>query len=297
MTRVNVRVPATTANIGPGFDSLGMALCLYNEFSVEETDREGIEVVGSGGQPYSAVPLPKNLLVKSLLSALDKFGYRQRGLLVTVQKAGIPVARGLGSSAACIVAGILAAGRIAGADLRQCELLDLAADMEGHPDNTTPAILGGMTIAVRDGGIAYSRVSIPQNLGLVAMIPRFRLSTSKARKALPTTYPREDCVFNIGRAALLVSALSNGDLSILRTAAADRIHQPYRLELIPGAAGIMAQARELGSLAEFISGAGPSLMAVVSKDAPAFAREMGRRLPAKWRAVSLRPDFEGAKVL
>jgi homoserine kinase len=274
-----------------------MALSLYDEFSAEESDRDGVETVWPSGQPYTAVPLSKNLLVKSLLSALEGFGHTPSGLRVTVRSVEIPIARGLGSSAACVIAGILLAGRIANVDVDAGVILDLAAKMEGHPDNTTPALVGGMTVAVRDGGIVYSKVSIPKSLGLVAMIPSFRLNTSKARKALPADYTREDCVFNIGRAALLVSALSGGDLTPLRTAVADRIHQPYREALIPGASQVMELAARAGALAEFVSGSGPTIMALVSGDPAAFAKEVGQRLPAKWRAVGLRPDLEGARIL
>jgi homoserine kinase len=226
-----------------------------------------------------------------------------RGLKITGQERGIPISRGLGSSAACIASGVLAANRAMNGVLSQDDVIEIATQMEGHPDNVVPAIVGGMTVSVREGGrVVYAKVPLPESLAFVAIIPGFRLSTKKARRVLPRGHSRADCVHNIGRAALLVASLASGGLSNLRTATGDRLHQPYRLKLIRGAHRVLTIAKSLGSLAEYVSGAGPTLMALIEghEKAASFAATMNgelTRLPGGWTAMHLRPDLQGARVL
>lgn len=317
--KVKVRVPATTANMGPGFDCLGMALTLYNEAEFE------VAAAGTGGgesrtpEDLSGVTDSKNLVCKSFVTALLRFGVAPKSVSFRMLKTGIPVARGLGSSAACIVAGVLAAreaaARLGAGRVGLGEAIDLATEIEGHPDNVVPAILGGITVAVcadEPGGdlgdvtqrresrrVICRRLEPPKDIALAAFVPDFRLSTEEARAALPATYSRHDAVFNISRAALLTASLATGDLTSLRTAVDDRIHQPYRLPLIAHSKDVIEAARAAGSEAEFVSGSGPTIMAVLRGDGDGFAQEVSRKLaavPGGWALYLLKPDDRGAVV-
>lgn len=298
---VRVRVPCTTANMGPGFDVMGAALSLYNETEFEEIDK-GVVILEEGRPKVDESP-HKNLLYTSYADTLKLCGRPVRGVRITGRERGIPISRGLGSSAACIVAGILAANRVMKDPLSLDEVIEIATRMEGHPDNVVPALVGGMAVSVSEHGrVLYAKVPLPESLAFVAIIPSFRLSTKKARKVLPRAHSRADCVHNIGRAALLVASMASGDLSKLRPATGDRLHQPYRLRLIPGAQQILSTARELGSIAEYVSGAGPTLMALVEghDKAAGFASNLNAALsgrPGGWKAIHLRSDLQGARVL
>jgi homoserine kinase len=307
--RVKARVPATTANMGPGFDCLGMALALYNEVEFQVAE------MASPCEGKETVPLSKNLIYRCFALALDRLGVVPQSWRLRMLKADIPVARGLGSSAACIVAGVLAARavapRLGGAEMSLAEAIDLSVEIEGHPDNVVPATVGGMTVAVMVEGpckdrrpagprrVQYCRIDPPEDLTMAAIVPDFRLSTEEARGALPAQYDRADAVFNIGRAALLTACLASGDLSSLRTAVDDRIHQPYRLPLISHSGEVIEAARAAGSLAEFVSGSGPTIMALLRGDGAAFAGEVLDRLariPGGWEVYLLKPERSGARV-
>lgn len=316
--RVRVRVPATTANLGPGFDCLGLALSMCNEveFHVEgvagtgqTTSSKGNRVVRvtSEGRPYRSVPLSKNLVYRSFSHAISLLGITVSSVNIDVLRTEIPIARGLGSSAASITAGVLAAREVSRglgrSSISPDEAIDIAVEIEGHPDNVVPAMVGGMTVAALTGEsgrrTVYSRVPVPESLVFAALVPGFRVSTEDARKVLPENYSRADAVFNVGRAALLIASLAAGDLSALRTATADKLHQPYRLALIPHSAEVIRAAREAGSIAEFLSGSGPTIMAVVEGDGADFARRISSRvagISGKWAVHLLRPDHGGAEV-
>jgi homoserine kinase len=297
---IRVRVPCTTANMGPGFDVMGTALNLYNETTFEETE-EGV-VVYEGYRSKPGTSPSKNLIYTSYVGTMEICGRPVRGLKITGEERGIPISRGLGSSAACIASGVLAANRAMNDRLSESDVIEIATQMEGHPDNVVPAIVGGMTVSVREGGrVIYAKVPLPESLAFVAIVPGFRLGTKKARKVLPRGYARADCVHNIGRATLLVASLASGELSNLRTAMGDRLHQPYRLKLIRGAHRVLAIAKNLGSLAEYVSGAGPTLMALIEGHEKAASFEAAlngelARLPGGWTAIHLRPDLQGARV-
>lgn len=227
---IKIRIPATTANMGPGFDSFGMSLKLYNEVWIEEIP-EGVEVIQEG-KP-SEIPLEENLIYTSLIRTLDRHGYRCNGLRIDVKVGDVPVSRGLGSSATCIVAGITGANMLMGNILSTDDIIKEAVEIEGHPDNIVPAVVGGMVVSLMDGEkVIYSKVNIPENLRMFVMIPNFKLGTEAAREVLPSNYSREDCIFNLSRAAMLVNAMNNGELDKLRAAMQDRVHQIYRIGLI-----------------------------------------------------------------
>jgi len=299
--KVRVRVPASTANLGPGFDVLGLALGLYNEIEVELTGVGlRLEVEGEGAERLQALG-DRNLVVRSVTETLDRLGLRPDGFRIRMVNR-IPMSRGLGSSSAAALGGVASAAALAGASLGPEELLDLALPFEGHPDNITPALLGGLTVsALVEGRVRCVKLPVPEGLRAVAVIPEFHLSTAKARKALPATVPRADAVFNVGRAALFLAAMQAGRLDLLREAAQDRLHQPYRAPLVPGMAEVLAEGERAGALACFLSGAGPTLLALVSGD----GGDIGPRMVACWkaranvtsRAEVLEIDRDGLKVL
>ncbi|HIE51544.1 MAG TPA: homoserine kinase [Armatimonadetes bacterium] len=273
-TRVTVTVPATTANLGPGFDSLGLALGLYNRLEAEFRAEPGwhLEIVGAG-----ADTLPRdetNIVVEAMQRVFERGGNPPSGVRLRLTNE-IPLARGLGSSAAARVAGLAAANALAQANLSEAELLRLAAELEGHPDNVVPAVCGGFTVTAMAGSQPlYVRFDPPSGLRAVIAVPDFELPTAQARAALPETYSRADAVHNLSRTALVVAALASERLDLLRAAMEDRIHQPYRLPLIPGAEEVLAVALEAGALGVALSGAGPTLLALTAENAAAIAQAM-----------------------
>ena len=263
---IQVSVPATSANVGAGFDSLGLAVSLHNVFTFEEA--EGIQISSVDGTHVRAGS--NNLVYRSARVVYDQLGIPLRGLRIT-QRNDIPMARGLGSSSACIVAGILGANALLGGRLTKRQMLTLATAIEGHPDNVAPAMLGGFVTSVIDEGQVYSvKKDIDPELAFAAFVPDFRLLTAKARAALPQMVSHKDAVYNLSRAALATAAFCDGDYALLGVATKDVLHQQYRLPLIQGGDEIFELALDLGAMAAYISGAGPTIMAVVHRDDQVF---------------------------
>lgn len=258
---IKVRIPATTANCGPGFDTIGMACTLYNEMELSLTERTGL-VLEVHGEGKGLIPENEtNMAVQAVRRVLTKVGCHLPGIKMKMYNR-IPLARGLGSSAAAIVGGLVAANAVTGGQLSREEILDLACQLEGHPDNVAPALYGGVTVAIMvDSTTKILPVPAPQDLFLTAVIPSFRLSTKRARQVLPRKIPLTDAVYNIGRAAMLVGALTTGRWEYLRYAFFDRLHHPYRRALIPGMDDVFAAALSAGAVGVTISGAGPTIMA------------------------------------
>lgn len=301
--KVTVRVPATSANCGPGFDCLGLACTLYNEFTYERLPLEqGVQVV-SEGQGSGQLPEGRsNLAAQSFFALWEKLKQPKTGLKIT-SRIRVPVSRGLGSSSTAIVAGLTAANALAGNPLTKADLVTEATKIEGHPDNVAPAILGGITVNVMEGGRVESlKIALARPLKLVVLVPDMPLPTSKARAALPRTVPHKDAVYNASRAALLVGSLMSGDYEFLTTALEDRLHQPYRLPLIPGAKEALEAARKAGAYNGIISGAGSTLMAYVPEDGDPMKVGKAMEEPFKKRNIGttihlLDIDSEGAKVM
>lgn len=298
MAKVKVRIPATTANMGPGFDTLGMALKLYNEIEVEEIN--GKTQIYNNGLKCEE-DFGNNLIYKSIIETMNKGGYSYKGFKINVVKCDVPISRGLGSSSACIVGGIKIANEIMGNKLELKDMIDLATKIEGHPDNVVPAMVGGMVVSLKTGeDIKYSKIDLPKQLKFVAMIPSFQVNTALSRKVLPKSYLKEECIFNISRCAMLVSALYNGEFDKLRTCFQDKIHQPYRKNLIKNSDDIFKKAVEFGSIGEFISGSGSTLMAVLNKNGDEFVISIKRYLSGlqdKWNVILLEPDLEGVRIV
>ncbi len=301
---VKVRVPGTTANCGPGFDALGIACTIYNylELYWEEKNTAGftMEVIGEG---RGIIPdNERNIVFQAIKAVIDRTGKNNyRGLHVKMIN-NIPLARGLGSSAAAIIGGLVAANTALGSPLNRAEIFDMATAIEGHPDNVAPALFGGITICAMEGCHAqYLRFIPPQRLSMVVAIPEFTLSTYASRRVLPVKVPFKDATFNISRASLLVGALCMGDFSRLKFALQDRIHQPYRQSLIPGMAEVLEAAGEAGAWGAALSGAGPSIIAFTDdlktgRVGDAMVEKF-YTVGIKARYVVLNIDQEGAVVL
>lgn len=294
---LHIKVPATSANMGPGFDCAGVALQLYNEIWVEET-ASGADISSADGKDIPKGD--KNLIYTTIRDFYAAEGLELPGIKI-IQKDCIPMTRGLGSSAACIVGGLLAANALSGKNYGIDEIALRAAAMEGHPDNSNPALMGSMVVsAMYDGGMNCVKIDVPKELIFAVIIPDFALSTSESRAVLPKEYTRSQAVFNSSRTGLLVASMMTGDLDNLRVAVDDAIHQPYRKKLIRNYDDIFAKARLLGSKAEYLSGAGPTLMTLITEDtAESYEKEMNeflKTLPDKWELKLLRPDLKGAAV-
>lgn len=278
-TTVRVTVPATSANLGPGFDALGLALGLDDEVEAEVTDGQAgsltIDVVGEG-----AADVPRDgghLVVRAMDRACALAGVERPPLALRATNR-IPHGRGLGSSAAAVVAGLVLARELIAPDLDDDAVLALASEIEGHPDNSAACLLGGLTIAWRDdSGVHAVRTSVSPHVHAVALVPAEALSTEVARGMLPTAVPHVDATFTAGRAALLVEALTRRP-DLLMSATEDRLHQHYRAAAMPASADLLARLRSEG-LAAVVSGAGPSLLVVTTGE----RADLRSWLPEGWR--------------
>lgn len=256
---VRVRVPATTANFGPGFDVIGIALALHNEVEVEPAESTEVEITGEGEETLPSTS--SNLVAKAALD-VARAAQRRTGFRIRCRNR-IPLARGLGSSAAAIAGGLVAANAALGKPLGTDALLDLAWKLEGHADNAAAAILGGVVLVdVSAGRITWTRIVPRWDAVIVVAIPEFRVATAEARSVLPPHVPLSDAVANIGRTAQLVAAMLTGQPDLLRTALGDTLHQPYRRALVPGMEGVFESARAAGAFGAVLSGSGPSIAAV-----------------------------------
>ena len=291
---MRVRVPASSANLGPGFDCFGIAWQLYNEIEFYHSP----ELIISGcPEKYQN---RDNLAYLGYAAVLRASGLAEEPAEIRFTSSDIPICRGLGSSSALIVGGVLAANRLHGLGLSKKELLHIAAAVEGHPDNIAPAILGGLTASIMDeqGRVLSAGFRLSDELHFTALIPDFELSTELARSVLPRQISRADAISNISRAALLLKALETGDAELLPDALRDRLHEPYRLGLIPGVERVRELALGCGAAGMCISGAGSTLLCI--SRSPGFAADMAKAMAGEfpaWRVVPVAPDLDGAVVL
>ncbi|MGB3615203.1 MAG: homoserine kinase [Elainellaceae cyanobacterium] len=293
-----VTVPATTANLGPGFDCLGAAVTLYNRFTFERSDTLQITATGTEAE---RVALDKtNLAYRSFEHLYDKIGQPVPPVTLSIQL-GVPLARGLGSSATAIVGGLLGANALAGAPLSRTDILALAIALEGHPDNVVPALVGGcqLTISTPDGPLVCP-IPWHTDIAPILAIPNFELSTQTAREVLPPHYPLKAAVFSASRVGLLVRGLETGQQAWLAAALQDKLHQPHRKALIPGYDDLHQAALAAGAYGLVISGAGPTVLAMAH---PTMAATVAETLAHTWRArdvtaTVIRPtlDRTGAHV-
>ncbi len=289
---VKVRVPATTANLGPGFDSLGCALTLYATLSFSEC-KEGLTITGC--LPHHRTG--ENLAVIAYQKTMQVLNLPMPGLNLHIDS-DIPIARGLGSSAAVIVAGVIAANANHGSPLNKEKLLDICTQIEGHPDNVAPALYGGLIASMMDENKPYMiAYNLHPAIQFCVLIPDFKLSTHKARAALPQTIAFSDAVYNLSRTAVLCKALETNDSRLIRIALQDKLHQPYRSEMIHEYEQLREMCLAAGCVAFFISGAGPSCMCIIENEQ--FIQVMNEKvstLKHHWTIRSLHVDREGAQI-
>ncbi len=295
-----IKVPATSANLGPGFDALGLALDLWNITTITPANHFSVQVIGEGeGRVASG---KNNLIVRAAQRLAERAGKSMPRFHAECVNQ-IPLSSGMGSSSAAIVTGLLAGNALLENPFSREEILNLASEMEGHPDNVAPAMLGGLVVSAMDGGKVIARrifvgATHASPLQITIALPDFYLPTKQARAALPKKVSMKNAIHNISRTVLVVEAFRNGDLDLLGKAMTDKLHQPYRLKLIPGAASAMEAAKKAGASAAALSGAGPSVIAF-STGKPEIGEAMKRAFEAAGREARIfRPGVssQGAEI-
>ncbi len=311
---ITVNVPATTANLGSGFDCIGAALTLGNQFQFsplpdaanEDGASEIVRITVTGTEAERVNTDSGNLVYRAFATLYEHLGKTPPGIAIHIHL-GVPLTRGLGSSATAIVGGLMGANQLAGLPLAQQEVMQLAISLEGHCDNVVPALLGGCQLTASTEGTAsmdgdWTVCDVPWNTTIspIVAIPDFELSTAEARNVLPTHYSLADAIFNIGHMGLLLRGLETGHSEWLRSALHDRIHQPYRQALIPGYAAVRSATLEAGAYGLVISGAGPTLLALADRSQSAAVQQA---MTTAWAEVginahvkALEIDFQGAIV-
>ncbi len=296
--KLKIRVPATTANLGPGFDCLGLALDWWNTIEVETTAR-GLQVECDCPAGVD-IPLNRHNLIVCGMDAVYRLAGQKRPPLRIHMTSRIPIASGLGSSSAAIVAGLSAANALLGHLYSRDELVTLATRLEGHPDNVAPALLGGLMVAAMNGKqVTVARLPVPRELRCVLFIPNTSLLTKRSRGILPKRIPRADAIYNASRVALWIAALRERRWDWLAVATQDRLHQPYRAKLVPGMYELFDAARRAGAYGVALSGAGPSIIAFTKDHAHKVAREMRRtaqRIGIEGTTRVVAPSAHGAQV-
>ena len=279
MSLIQLKVPATTANLGSGFDTLGMALSLYNIFTVTELLPAGEYTCKISGEGVDELKdARKNMLVTSYIKACEEWGVPVKGFAFESCNA-VPLNRGLGSSSTAVVAGVVIANILAGSKFPEAELLRVMTKIEGHPDNVVPCYIGGMTVSCWDGeSLRYVRLpALPNDLNVIAAVPDFEVHTEDARKILPESVPFRDAVFNVSHASILCAAWAMGRWDLLRVGMEDRLHQPHRAKLFPGTTGekfLSEIANHPDCVATAISGSGPTMIAIVHGKAGELSQAM-----------------------
>jgi homoserine kinase len=299
---VTVRVPATTANLGPGFDCLGLALDIHNTVALSLAEAISVEVTGFGAEGLTRGA--DHLVVSSAARVAQVAGILVPGWRLR-QHNEIPLARGMGSSSAAIVGGLVAANELLQAGLDDKALLDLAVAIEGHPDNVAPALLGGLTVCCTDEeGLGVARFDPPGGLCVVLAIPDYEVSTEAARKVMPREIPHGDGVFNTCHSTAVLAAFLSGDMDLLGQAMKDRLHEPYRTPLVRGMGRCVAAAREAGAVASALSGSGPTIIAFAEDNCEAVAVGVQAAMLAALAAEGVtaqgriaRPSATGAEVV
>ncbi len=310
--KISVKVPATTANIGSGFDCLGMALPLYNTITIEETVLPGtgieINVLNDNASEDDLltehIPLDENSIIYKAVELLyNSIGQTPSELKITVQSQ-IPIARGLGSSASVIVGGLLAANELLGRPADEVALLSIATEVEGHPDNVTPAIVGGLVLSSQedDGTILYRKLDWPEEWAITVCVPDYELSTDISRSVLPKEVPMEDAVFNAKRLGMFIEAVNTKDTDLMKYALQDRLHQPYRMKLVPGLEQIIENLKhEENVIGCVLSGAGPSILIISHKNnldkIKSIVKETWESMNVKVNIMTMPVEKDGAQII
>ncbi len=284
---VKVTVPASTANLGSGFDCMGIALNLYTRATFEETDG-GVEIIINDPSSEFLPHDETNYVYKAMTRVFDCAGIYPKGVRIT-SHTDIPMTRGLGSSSASLALGLFGANEMIGRPFSKDDLLGIAYEIEGHADNVTPCIMGGFTVSVADfGKVFYTKTQVPDNIRFAAMIPEFYLSTKKARNLLPRFVPHKNAVFNVAHAAYMASSVAKGDFTSFGIGTKDRLHQKYRFSMIKSAEFIIRCAKRNGAMCGYLSGAGPTIISVLDKDYDRFEKSMNNLISSNLKNWSLK---------
>lgn len=310
--KVSVKVPATTANFGSGFDCFGMALPIYNVITIEETVLPGtgveINIISEtdDDDEFAIEHIPKdenNIIYKAVEMLYNSIGQSPSELKINI-KSQIPIAKGLGSSASIIVGGLLAANELLGKPADEAALLSIAAEVEGHPDNITPAIIGGLVLSSQedDGSILYRKLPWPEEWHLTLCIPDYELATDISRSVLPKEVALSDATFNTRRTAMFVEALYSRDAELMKLALQDKLHQPYRTKLVPGLQDIMENLKhEENVIGCVLSGAGPAILIISQRNnldkIKSIVSETWADLNVKTDIRTLKVEEHGAQIL
>ena len=291
--KLKVRIPATSANFGSGFDVFGSALKLYNEIEVQspeiKNEKLRIEIEGEGKKELPANE--KNIVWQAMKKVFALLKFTPSNLYIKLNNR-IPIARGLGSSASARIGGLVIANRICGNKLSEKEIIKIAVELEGHPDNVVPAMVGGFCVVVRNKDeIEYIKFNMPENLQAVLCIPEIKVLTEYARKILPMNIPYEDAVFNCSRAALLVSAISKKKFGLMKIAMEDRLHQKYRKKLIPAMDDVFSSALKSGCLGVALSGSGPTIIAIVDKNSKTVPERIGKAMVSAFLKYNIKSRY------
>lgn len=310
--KISVKVPATTANFGSGFDCLGMALPIYNVITIEETVLPGtgieINIISEtdDDDEFAIEHIPKdenNIIYKAVEMLYNSIGQSPSELKINI-KSQIPIAKGLGSSASIIVGGLLAANELLNKPADEAALLSIATEVEGHPDNVTPAIVGGLVLTSleEDGSIIYKKLPWPEEWQLTLCIPDYELATDISRSVLPMNVPMKDATFNTRRTAMFVEAIHTKDAELMKLALQDKLHQPYRTKLVPGLQDIMDNLKhEENVLGCVLSGAGPAILIISQKNnldkIKSIVSETWANYNVKTDIRTLKPELHGAQIV
>ncbi len=278
---IRIKVPATSANFCIGFDTLGVALSIYNEYSFDKSDYDFLEGF------ENLYMNENNLVLTSYKKFFTEFNIPYIPVKIKQIKQNIPNSRGLGSSAACIVAGILAANKLSESNFDKEKLLSLSCQIEGHPDNVAPCLLGGFVVSIVDKRVNTIKYKVSSKLKFNVFIPNFKLSTEEARKVLPDTYSRKDVVYNLSRMAFLSDALKNGNFETLKLILDDKIHEPYRIKLIPNAIDLKEEINKEDAIL-IISGSGSTMLSISLSDVRATSKY--------FRKIKVKIDNTGSKI-
>ncbi len=310
--KISVKVPASTSNLGPGFDCIGMALPIYNTITIEETvlPGTGIEInvlndnATSDDLLTEHIPMDENSIIYKAVELLyNSIGQTPSELKITVQSQ-IPIARGLGSSASVIVGGLLAANELLGHPADEVALLSIATEVEGHPDNVTPSIVGGLVLTSLedDGSVVYRKLDWPEEWQITVCIPDYELSTEISRSVIPKEVPLQDAVFNAKRLAMFIQAINTKDSDLMKMALQDKLHQPYRMKLVPGLDKIMDNLKhEENVLGCVLSGAGPAIIVISQKNnlerIKSIINDTWEEMNVKVNIMTLPVETQGAQII
>ena len=298
-SKVIARVPASTTNLGPGFDVLGLALQLYSKVTLETTETE-TQVIVKGVDADKIPSTPEHIAFRAVELVFDRSGSkRPKGFKLEIEN-GIPAIRGLGGSGTAILGGLLTANALCGTPFSDPELLNFATELEGHPDNVAASLYGGIVVSAQESTeVNTVRLTCPPILSIVLAIPDFPLSTEQARNVLPTSVSYADAVYNTSRSTLLIASIITGQFEMLRIAMKDRLHQPYRTSLIPGFNDVAEAATHAGALSVALSGAGPTIAAYCLEHTEQVAERMQsafKKHQINSDIKILKPDADGASV-